>query len=126
MPEIVRLEPCLGSGHAAFARTALTSDTTCLVLFDAPWRRLRQRAEAQAADVANRYAVAPLSVDVDNCRELARRYQVAGVPSLLFFRNGQIVARRIGELSERDLEDWIESLLAGTGLSQEGKIGAPH
>jgi hypothetical protein len=44
---------------------------------------------------------------------LARRYQVAGVPSLLFFRSGQVVARRVGELSERDLEDWIESLVAG-------------
>ena len=66
--------------------------------------------ETQAADVAYRYA---LSIDVDDCPELARRYQVAGVPSLLFFSNGQIVARRIGELSERDLEDWVESLLAG-------------
>jgi thioredoxin-like negative regulator of GroEL len=113
MPEIVRLEPCLGSGHAAFARTALTNDTNCLVLFDASWRQPGKRAETQAADVADRYAVALLSVDVDDCPELARRYQVAGVPSLLFFRNGQIIARRIGELSERDLEDWIESLLAG-------------
>jgi thiol:disulfide interchange protein len=41
-----------------------------------------------------------------------RRDGLAGVPSLLFFRNGQIAARRIGELSEHDLEDWIESLLA--------------
>jgi thioredoxin-like negative regulator of GroEL len=113
MPEVIRLEPCLGSGHAAFAHTALTSETNCLVLFDAPWRRSAKRVEIQAADVADRYAVALLSVDVDDCPELAQRYQVAGVPSLLFFRNGLIVARRIGELSERDLEDWIESLLAG-------------
>ena len=42
----------------------------------------------------DRYAVALLSIDVDDCPELARRYQVAGVPSLLFFRNGQVVARR--------------------------------
>jgi thioredoxin-like negative regulator of GroEL len=113
MPEIVRLEPCLGSGHAAFARAALQRDTNCLVLFDASWRRLGKRVEAQSADVADRYAIALLSVDVDDCPELARRYQVVGVPSLLFFNNGQSVARRIGELSERDLADWIESLLAG-------------
>jgi thioredoxin 1 len=113
MPEVIRLEPCLGSADAAFAQTALTSETNCLVLFDAPWRRPAKRVETQAADVADRYAVALLSIDVDDCPELARRCQVAGVPSLLFFRNGQIVARRIGELSERDLEDWIESLLTG-------------
>jgi len=113
MPEIVRLEPCLGSGHAAFARAALKNDTNCLVLFDASWRRLGKRVETQSADVADRYAIALLSVDVDDCPELARRYQVVGVPSLLFFNNGQSVARRIGELSERDLADWIESLLAG-------------
>jgi thioredoxin-like negative regulator of GroEL len=113
MPEVIRLEPCLGSGHSAFAHTALTSDTNCLVLFDAPWRRPAKHLETQAADVANRYAVTLLSIDVDDCPELARRYQVAGVPSLLFFRNGQTVARRVGDLSERDLEDWIESLLAG-------------
>ena len=113
MPEVIRLEPCLGSGHAAFAQTALTSDTKCLVLFDAPWRRPAKHVETQVADVADRYAVAVLSIDVDDCPELARRYEVAGVPSLLFFRNGQFVARRIGALSEGDLEDWIESLLAG-------------
>lgn len=96
MSEAIRLEPCLGSGHAAFARTALTSDTNCLVIFDAPWRRPAKRVETQAAEVADRYAVALLSIDVDDCPELARRYQVAGVPSLLFLRNGQMVARRMG------------------------------
>jgi thioredoxin-like negative regulator of GroEL len=113
MPEVIRLEPCLGSGHAAFAQTALTNDTNCLVLFDASWRQPAKRVEKQAASVADRYAVALLSIDVDDCPELARRYQVAGVPSLLFLREGQMVARRIGELSEHDLEDWIESLLGG-------------
>ena len=63
-------------------------------LGDAPWRRPAKQVETHAADVANRYAVALLSIDVDDCPELARRYQVAGVPSLLFFRNGQVVARR--------------------------------
>jgi Thioredoxin len=77
MPEVIRLEPCLGSGHSAFAHTALTRDTNCLVLFDAPWRRPAKHVETQAADVADRYAVTLLSIDVDDCRELARRYQMA-------------------------------------------------
>ena len=112
MPEIVRLEPCAGSSHATFARAALSNERNCLVLFDASWRGPRQQAEEQTAGIADRHGIAVLSVDVEECSELARRYLVAGVPSLLLFRNGQLIARRIGELSDRDLEDWIERLLA--------------
>jgi thioredoxin 1 len=114
MTEILRLEPCLGSSHAEFAEIALSGDGDCLVLFDSAWRRPRQRAEEQTAHIAARYGLPVLSVAVEDCPDLAHRYAVAGVPSLLLFRNGQLAARRIGELGERDLEDWIETLLAGT------------
>jgi len=114
MPEIVRLEPCLGSSQAEFAQIALSSGGDCLVLFDSAWRRPRRRAEEQTAHIAARHGLPALSVAVEDCPDLAHRYAVAGVPSLLLFRNGQLAARRIGELSERDLEAWIETLLAGT------------
>jgi thioredoxin 1 len=113
MPEIVRLEPCLGSSHAEFAQIALSGDGDRLVLFDSAWRHPRQRAEEQTAHIAARYGLPVLSVAVEDCADLAHRYGVAGVPSLLLFRNGQLAARRIGELSERDLEDWIATVLAG-------------
>ena len=113
-PNLVRLEPCRGSSHAEFAQIALSGEGDCLVLFDSAWRRPRRHTEEQTAHIAARYGLPVLSVAVEDCPDLAHRYAVAGVPSLLLFRNAQMAARRIGELSERDLEDWIETLLAGS------------
>lgn len=47
-------------------------------------------------------------IDVDNNPKLAEKYQVRGVPTLLLFKNKQIVWRQSGLLSVDDLERIIE------------------
>jgi hypothetical protein len=37
---------------------------------------------------------------------------VTAIPSLLLFQGGQEAARRLGELGEDGLEDWLASALA--------------
>ncbi|MFH1290825.1 MAG: thioredoxin [Nanoarchaeota archaeon] len=42
-------------------------------------------------------------VDVDENPDLAQRFQVMSIPSLLFFRDGKQVDRAVGVLSKEDL-----------------------
>ena len=42
----------------------------------------------------------------------AGRFQVRGVPTLLFFRNGKMVDQTVGALSQSELEAWINRLFA--------------
>src|SRR6185437_1208660 len=38
---------------------------------------------------------------------VAQRFGVNGVPALVLFRSGHIVASRLGDIPDQDLEDWI-------------------
>jgi thioredoxin-like negative regulator of GroEL len=98
----------------AFDRVVLAGDEDCLVLFGAAWCRACWRAGERLARLAERDAFTPLAIDVEASPELARRYLVTGIPTILHFRNGQDVGRRIGEMSDDDLDDW----LAASGLPQ--------
>jgi thioredoxin len=101
--------------RAAFADIALAGETDCLVVFGLAWSSTGMRLVERAQRVATRHALAALAVDVEASPELARRCRVTAAPSLLLFRNGQEVERRLGEVSERDLEDWITLALAEDG-----------
>jgi thioredoxin 1 len=60
-------------------------------------------------EVANEQAgkVKVLKVDVDTERELAAKYNVQSIPTLLFFKGGEAKASHIGLLSKKSLIDKI-------------------
>ena len=100
-------KPCKAQSQSDFAAAIRTGETGHLVVFGTPWSSSTRRFEAQAARLARRHGVGMLAIDVDECPDLARSYRVVATPTLLLFRNGQLAARRIGELGDDDLEDWI-------------------
>ncbi len=46
-------------------------------------------------------------VDVDRAPELAQRYQISAIPTLLLFRDGQVADRSVGVRSMQELEDFL-------------------
>ena len=46
-------------------------------------------------------------VDVDKHEDLARTYGVMSIPTLILFKNGQVVATKIGFVAEPLLNEWI-------------------
>lgn len=51
-----------------------------------------------------------IKVDVDIHQQLAMNYGIMSVPSLLFFKNGQLIKKEIGFRSEEDLKNIISNL----------------
>lgn len=49
-------------------------------------------------------------VDIDEEMELAQRYQVMSVPTLLFFKDGQPVKKSVGAIPLEELSSMIRSL----------------
>jgi thioredoxin-like negative regulator of GroEL len=56
-----------------------------------------------------------VKVNVDDLSEVASRYQVRGIPTLLLLRDRQTVARRVGALGDRALRSWLDSQLVTAG-----------
>jgi len=56
-----------------------------------------------------------VKVDIDDGPKLAARYRVESIPSLLLFKNGQVVARQKGVVSKARLKAMLD-LSHSTGI----------
>jgi thioredoxin 1 len=60
-------------------------------------------------DYADKLEVA--KVNVDENQEIASRYGIRGIPTLMLFRNGAVVATKVGALSKSQLTAFLDSNL---------------
>lgn len=49
-----------------------------------------------------------IKVDVDTHRELAMNYSVMSVPTLILFKDGKLVKRQSGYMTEESLTKWTD------------------
>ena len=49
-----------------------------------------------------------IKVDVDANQDIASEYGIQGIPALLVFKNGQVVARQAGVTDLATLRSWAE------------------
>ncbi len=93
-----------------FEREVLEAKQPVLVDFGADWcapcRAIGPLVDELAAEFQARAIVG--KVDVDEQEELARRYGISSIPSLLFFKNGEIAERVAGVVSKTRLAEKLE------------------
>lgn len=97
---------------ATFGREVLQSTLPVFVEFGAnrclPCRTMDPVLDEVANALAGRVKV--VKVDVDRNVTLKADYVVRGLPTLVVFKSGQPVARRIGAmLQKEELEEWINT-----------------
>ena len=87
----------LAVGSSNFEEVVLKSDVPVLVDFWATWCgpcKMLSPIIAEIASEADGFKVC--SVDVDEEQDLAMTYQVSAIPTLLVFKNGEVVNRSVG------------------------------
>jgi thioredoxin len=98
---------------AEFEREVLQAEGLVLVDFWAAWcppcRRLAPTIDALAAEYDGRLSVA--KVDVDASPELAQRYGIQSIPTLILFRDGRAVDKRLGALPKDELVTFVDARL---------------
>jgi len=92
-----------------FDKEVLTSSEPVLVDFWASWcgpcRMLSPIVEAIAKDNP---ALKVGKVNVDEQPELAEKYRVFSIPTLIYFKNGQPAGTSVGVRSQRDIESMLK------------------
>ena len=98
---------------SAFEKTVLQSKIPVIVDFWAPWcgpcRMVAPTLEKLAKENSGKLLVA--KVNTDENPEWATRYQVQGIPTMLFVADGKIVHRRVGALPEPMLREIVTEFM---------------
>jgi thioredoxin 1 len=50
-------------------------------------------------------------VNVDEQPELSEKFEVASIPTILLFKDGKVVANRVGAANKETLKEWIGASL---------------
>jgi thioredoxin 1 len=98
---------------AAFEKEVLQSATPVLVDFWAPWcgpcKMIGPIVEGLAAEYGSKVKV--VKVNVDNNQDLAARFGIRGIPTVMIFKGGQVANSFVGLRSKEDLAHALDAVL---------------
>ncbi len=97
----------------SFEADVLKAETPVLVDYWAEWcgpcKMIAPILDEVSRDYAHKLNVA--KVNVDENQEIASKYGIRGIPTLMLFRNGTVVATKVGALSKSQLTAFLDSNL---------------
>lgn len=95
---------------ASFAEDVLQSSTPVLVDFWAEWcgpcKQIGPALEAISEEMGDRMKIA--KVNIDDSPDTPGKFHVRGIPTLMIFKDGQVVATKVGAMTKSKLSEWVE------------------
>ncbi len=96
-----------------FQKEVIDDKVTALVDFWAPWcgpcRMVAPIIDKLAEKYDGKLLIA--KVNIDNTPDIAAKYSVASIPTLIFFKNGEPVHTSLGAMPEPELDALIQEHL---------------
>lgn len=92
----------------------LQSPQLVMVDFWAVWCGPCQMVGPIVEDLAQEYngRMKVMKLNTDQAPEVAGRYQIMSIPTILFFKNGQLVEKIVGARPKQQFKQVIDSLLS--------------
>lgn len=99
--------------NSNFQSDVLQSSEPVVIDFWAEWcgpcKMIAPALEEISSEMGDKVKIA--KVNIDENPELATQYGVRSIPTLLIFKDGEIVANKIGAAPKSQLSDWISGAI---------------
>ena len=106
--------PCTHANDATFEKEVLEAKGSVLVDFWAEWcgpcRMVGPVVEELAKEYDGKAVVG--KVNVDNNPQVAMKYGIRSIPTILFIKNGEVVDRSVGAVPKSQLAGKLDGQLA--------------
>lgn len=98
---------------ATWEGAVLKAQGLIMVDFWAAWCRPCQTIAPTIEELATEYAgkLTVAKLNTDENPDVASRYQIMGIPTLIFFRDGKPIEKIVGAASKQQFKEKIDSLL---------------
>ena len=110
---VVHMSVIVITSNEEYEEKVINSDMPALVDFWAPWcgpcKMVTPEVEKVAAEFAGRAVVA--KVNVDELKDLAPKYGIRGIPTMIFFKKGEEAGRIVGYKPAKDISAIMNSII---------------
>lgn len=98
---------------SSFEEKVLKSDKTVIVDLWAEWCGPCKMVSPILEEISDEYSdkVVVAKVDVDSNPETPIKYKVRNIPTILFFKDGELKDKQVGAVPKKNLTAKLESLL---------------
>ncbi|WP_455477061.1 thioredoxin [Bartonella sp. B41] len=104
---------CIKSDSSNFENEVLSSSIPVVVDFWAEWcgpcKMIAPILDEIALEMKNQIKIAKINIDENP--DLATQYGIRSIPTLLMFKNGNVVSNIVGASSKGRLSEWIKDNL---------------
>lgn len=92
-----------------FSRDVLDSKGLVLVDFWADWCQPCHRIAPILEEIANEVDITVCKLDIVANPKTMEAYEVRGLPTLILFKDGQLIGHKVGALSKAQILDFIQT-----------------
>jgi len=102
--------PTVKVSDASFKADVIESEKPVLVDFWAEWcgpcKQIGPVLEELSDELGDKVTVAKVNIDDDP--QTPTKFHVRGIPTLMIFKGGQVVATKVGSMTKTTLAAWVE------------------